>query len=220
MPSINRRELLQAILGASAAAGLAPHSGCRTRRTSIAGKLLGQDLDFGHRIRQPQAALPEPASWQRLPVAIVGGGIAGLSAGWGLLKADFLQFSIFELESMFGGTSRSSAEGKTRYPWAAHYITKPMPENLPLIRLLQEMGVVEHLAADGSPVIAEQYLCREPEERLYYQGRWIEGLYPLHDASEEDERQLAEFQAAMRVWSQRVDSEGKRFFCDSHCTLL
>lgn len=208
MTSISRRELLHAVLGASSLS----LAGCDRTALPSAGDYLAQDFALGHRLRAPATWASVPTEWQSVPVVIVGAGIAGLAAGWRLLKQGFRDFLVLDLEREAGGSSRSGSAGQFQFPWAAHYITTPLPDNVELIELLQEMQIVESLNKDGSPVIAEEYLCREPEERLFQNGTWIEGLYPALDATEDDQRQMTEFQTAMRQWSERRDAEGRRAF--------
>ena len=208
MTSISRRELLQAVLGTSSLA----LAGCNRTALPPEGDYLAQDFALGHRLRDPAALATVPTDWQTVPVVIVGAGIAGLAAGWRLLKQGFRDFVVLDLEREAGGTSRSGSSGRFQFPWAAHYITTPLADNLELIELLQEMQLVERLDQDGSPIIAEQYLCRDPEERLFQNGTWIEGLYPALEATEDDQRQMQEFQLSMRQWSQRRDANGQRAF--------
>ena len=73
-----------------------------------AGEILGAADALGHRLQAMN--FPEPTETLKTPVVIVGGGIAGLSAGWKLLKAGFTDFVILELESEVGGNARSGAE--------------------------------------------------------------------------------------------------------------
>ncbi len=135
-----------------------------------------------------------------------------MTAGWRLLKQGFRDFIVLDMEREIGGTSRSGSYGRFQFPWAAHYITTPMADNVELIQLLQDMQVVEHLDQDGSPIIAEQFLCRETEERLFQNGTWIEGLYPALEATEDDQREMSEFQQSMRQWSERRGADGQRAF--------
>lgn len=209
MSSISRRDLIQALLGSSAL--MLP--GCRQHPLPDEGELLAPNFKLGHRLRdsQWQAAIEAP-QWQSVPVVIVGAGIAGLAAGYRLLKSGMRDFVILELERETGGTSRSGQTGKFLYPWGAHYITTPMAENVDLIELLCEMQIVEQVDPAGQPVVAEQYLCREPEERLFQNGRWIDGLYPADGATEEDQRQMQQFHETIRELSQRRDAEGRRGF--------
>ena len=61
-------------------------------------------------------------------------------------------------------------------------------------------------------IIKEQYLCREPEERVFFKGRWYEGTYLNAGASEEDKRQYGEFQKQIDYWVNWKDGSGKRAF--------
>jgi hypothetical protein len=55
-------------------------------------------------------------------------------------------------------------------------------------------------------------LCREPEERVFYKGRWYEGLYLNVGASEADKFQYAEFQKQIDFWINWRDATGRRAF--------
>jgi glycine/D-amino acid oxidase-like deaminating enzyme len=187
--SLSRRELLAAFLGAPFAA-----IACRApvRRSLPPGEIVGASDRVGHRLRD--GVHPSPDSWISREVAIVGGGISGLAAGWRLRRAGFDDYTIIDLEPVAGGTARSGANATSAYPWGAHYVPAPLPENRALIRLLREMGVM-----DGDEV-AEQYLCRDPEERVFYRGSWYEGLYLSAGATRDDYHQLREFEREIDRW--------------------
>lgn len=206
---LNRRELIAAMLGAPALL-----AGCSMATPSLPlqGELLGQSSDIGHRLRDGFRPTPSADRWREVQVVIVGGGIAGLSAAWKLKQQGCDDFVVLELEPDCGGTSRSGRSSLTAYPWGAHYVPVPLAHNTPLIQLLTEMGVVESLAEDGSPNVAEQFLCREPEERLFYQGEWIEGLYPATNASADDLAQMSAFQKEIDHWAAWRDASGRRAF--------
>jgi hypothetical protein len=68
------------------------------------------------------------------------------------------------------------------------------------------MGVTE-----GSGV-AEQYLCGDPEERIFYRGSWYEGLYLIAGATRDDARQLHEFEREIDRWVAWRDGRGRRAF--------
>jgi hypothetical protein len=99
-----------------------------------------------------------------------------------------------------------------KYPWGAHYLPAPTQENTELVKLLGELGVVEGVDRDGEPLIAEQFLCREPEERIYYKGRWYEGLYLVAGASDEDLRQWKSLEEEIGRWVAWRDAGGRRAF--------
>jgi hypothetical protein len=81
-----------------------------------------------------------------------------------------------------------------------------------LTALLGELGALEGYTAAGAPIVDEALRCREPEERVFYRGRWYEGLYLRAGATAEDLRQLAAFQAEIDRWATWRDPAGVRAF--------
>ena len=206
---MNRREILAAFLGLPVAL-----AACRENNTPPLppGEIVGTSDVFGHQLRDGlRIEIPNDA-WSNVPVVIVGGGIAGLAAAWHLQRSGFQDFVLMELEKAPGGTSRSGTSGSFAFPWGAHYIPAPMKENTTLISLLDEMGVIEGKDDDGEPVIAEQFLCRDPEERIFYKGRWYEGLYLYAGASDQDRREFESFTAEINRWVSWRDAKGRRAF--------
>jgi protoporphyrinogen oxidase len=207
--SFTRREILAALLGLPAAM-----AACRSNEAPRLpeGEIVGAADGFGHRLRDKlQIEVPQDR-WEKAQVVIVGGGVAGLAAARQLLKAGFDDFVMLELERVPGGTARSGSSPVVAYPWGAHYLPAPMKENTALIELLDEMGMIEGRAADGEPVIAEQFLCRDPEERIYYKGRWFEGLYLRAGASADDLAQFDAFNKEVARWVGWRDARGRRAF--------
>ncbi len=206
--SLTRRDLLAAFLGLPLAL-----SGCVRPKpgNSFGGAIVGPSEAFGHRLREGP---PTPAAdqWRERPVIIVGGGVAGLGAAWRLRRADFHDFELLELEDTAGGTSRGGTGPVVPYPWGAHYIPAPLKDNRLLVALLDEMGILEGVDDDGHPVVAEQYLCRDPQERVFHRGRWHEGLYLHSGASEEDKLQLAKYLKEVARWVAWRDGRGRRAF--------
>jgi hypothetical protein len=202
---VSRRDLLAAFLGAPFAA-----LACRGERTTPLppGDLVGASDRVGHRLRD--GAVMEPSRWETHEVVIAGGGIAGLAAAWRLAQAGVRDVVLFELEPALGGTSLSTPS----FPWGAHYIVAPTAANRVLIRFLGEMGVLEPTTDPGTgvPAVAEQFLCRDPEERIFYRGRWYEGLYVYAGATAEDLRQLRAFEGEIARWIAWRDGKGRRAF--------
>jgi hypothetical protein len=207
---LSRRELLATFLGAPFALAACRESNAPTRFPD--GEIIGQNVSLGHVLRE-RGSFEVPAdNWRSVQVAIVGGGVAGLSAAWKLKKQNFNDFVLLELEKETGGTSRSGKGEPVGYPWGAHYLPVPFQENTELIELLDEMSLTEGRVANGEIVIKEQFLCREPEERVFFKGRWYEGLYLNAGSSDEDKREFAEFQKQIDKWVNWRDAKGNRAF--------
>src|SRR5207253_92848 len=168
-----RRELIASFLGLPALVTAGCHS--ESAPPLPPGELVGPSSDLGHRLRDGWRPVPAADAWEDHGVVIVGGGVAGLAAAWRLARAGVRDFVLLELEPAPGGTSRGGESAVGPHPWGAHYVPAPLAEDRALIALLSEMGVVEGRAADGSPVIAEHVLCRDPSERIFFRGRWYEG---------------------------------------------
>ncbi len=201
---MRRRDLLSGLL---ASAALSCQRGTPSR---IEGGIVGASHARGHRVRG--APPPSPARFEDVPVAIVGAGMAGLSAAWAFERAGFHDFVLVELEDAAGGTATSGRNAVSPYPWGAHYVPVPGPANRPLVALLDEIGAVAGRDAQGRPVWAEEALCREAQERVYAFGQWSEGLFPRLGATPRDLAQLAAFEKEMKRWAAWRDAQGRPAF--------
>ncbi|MCA9530362.1 MAG: FAD-dependent oxidoreductase, partial [Myxococcales bacterium] len=182
-------------------------------RGAIAGSLLAPSFRKGHAIRDGLSLEPwRGVTPSRTGTLILGGGPAGLSAAWRLLRRGYDDFALYELEPKLGGTSLSGASAVSRYPWAAHYLPLPMADNTTLIALLRELGAVTGTDSDGEPIGAEQVLVQEPAERVFFRGYWYPGVYPFAGASAEDLRQLERFRRTIDGYVAMRDGRGRRAF--------
>ncbi len=179
---IGRRQFL----GASSAAlvGLSLKSEKR-----IEGSFVNEAFAAGHLLRDRK---PFPAAKQtiKIPVVIVGGGIAGLSAAWRLRKRGFKEFVLLEMNEQAGGNARSGENEISAYPWAAHYVPVPGPQAAYVRELFTDLGVLK----DGQ--WEERYLVFAPQERLFLFGRWQEGIEPAVGLSPKDREQFQRLEEA------------------------
>ncbi len=207
--NFTRREILTAFLGLPFAL-----SACRSssENKEIDGEIVGANVNVGHILRENKNVEVPANNWENVKVAIIGGGAAGLSAAWKFQANNFNNFVLLELEKKIGGTARSGTSDLVNYPWGAHYLPVPFRENVELIRLLDEMNLTEGRTANGEIVVREQFLCREPEERIFYKGRWYEGLYLNVGASDDDKNQYQNFQKEVDFWVNWRDANGNRAF--------
>ncbi len=173
----SRREFVSAAL-----VGL----GSKTDR-AITGSFVNDSDRTGHRLRS-RGPFRAPARRERVPVVIVGGGMAGLAAAWRLQKHGFRDFVLLEMEKQPGGVSRWGENEITAFPWGAHYVPVPGPKSLLIRELLADLGVL----VDGK--WDERHLCFSPQERLFLHGRWQEGIEPEVAATHRDHEQYRRFE--------------------------
>ena len=205
--TVTRREVLTAFLGAPLAL-----AACKTKRRIPDGEMAFKPDELGHRVRDEKPPRIPADKWERAGVVIVGAGIAGLSAARRLLAAGYDDFVVLELESAPGGTARSGANGTSAYPWGAHYVTAPMKENVEMVDLLRELDLIEGTDASGEPTFREEMLCREPQERVFADGKWHDGLYLHEGESADDKQQFARFKATIERFAAMRDGKGRRAF--------
>jgi len=157
---------------------------------SIQGGFVDNSHVIGHRLRD-RAAFPSPKQTTRIPLLIIGAGIAGLSAAWRLDKRGFRDFLLLEMEDRVGGNSRWGENEITPYPWAAHYVPVPDKSARLVREIMEDLGVLKNGTFD------ERHLCHDPQERLFLHGRWQEGLEPEIAASRRDRDQYHRFKQIM-----------------------
>ena len=179
---VTRREFLAALGIAPALIGLA-----RKTTRPVAGGFVDDDSGLGHQLRDGSAF--RGAREQRTTsVAIVGGGMSGLSAGWRLDKLGIRDWLLLELGREAGGNSRGGQNTVSRYPWGAHYVPVPGRNAVHVRELFRELGLID---VNGN--WDERTLCHSPQERLWQHGRWHEGLEPVDGLPRAEREQFTRF---------------------------
>jgi len=190
-----RRDVLAASLA------FAPLAACtRADTPRWQGGWVGAGAERGHLLRSgwPQTKSgrpPEAALTRRVGAVVVGAGIAGLAAARALLAGGVDDCHVLELEDTAGGNSRGHAMAAMRCPLGAHYLPVPGPAAVEVIELLDELGV--RRVESGRAVYDERMLCHTPQERLFIDGGWRDGLLPPVEALPAAERAptLADYRA-------------------------
>lgn len=173
------------LTSAPALLGLTRKSGLR-----ISGGFVDDSSALGHRLRD-HGAWPAVRERRRVPVVIVGGGIAGLSAAWQLERRGFHDFVLLELEREVGGNARGGENAVSRYPWAAHYVPVPGPRATLVRELFAELGIFDGTEWD------ERSLCFAPHERLFVHGEWQPGLEAELSSSPTGRDEMRRFEERM-----------------------
>ncbi len=206
---VTRRELLAGLLG------LCSFSGCKksSTRSDWPGSFVDSLEGAGHRFRDGFRPPPPSQPPQEIPVLIIGGGVSGLTAGWQLRRRGFDRFKILEMADILGGTAVSGRSEVTRYPWGAHYVPAPLKENKPLLALFQETGSWRGKTDKGGLLFEETHLCAAPQERVFYQGAWHQGLIPLSRARPGEAKIFSRFQEEVMRLARYRDAHGRRAFC-------
>jgi protoporphyrinogen oxidase len=210
---VDRRAFILSSAKALSVLALSCVPGCRRKgagEISLPGGLGGPSYALGHRLLE--GGFPAVTQERRVPVIIVGGGIAGLSAGWKLSRSGLREFEILELEPEVGGVSRSGENSISPFPWGAHYVPLPTEESRGVRELFEDLGVIDGRTAAGRPRYKEEYLCFSPQERLYIHGKWQEGFLPVLGATGKDLDQFERFRDLVLRFKGRRGKDGRKAF--------
>ncbi len=149
----------------------------------IEGSFINDSFQMGHLLRD-RVGIPPAKRIEKVPVVIVGGGIAGLSAAWRFRKRGFSDFVLLEMNAQAGGNARWGENEITAYPWAAHYVPVPGPKATYVRELFEDLGVLKNGQWE------ERYLAFSPQERLFLYGRWQESIEPAVGLTQKDRAQF------------------------------
>lgn len=203
---MNRRDFLYSL------AAIPFLSSCKSEKSAFkfSGQFIGPDIANGHRLRGND--FPQYSNTKKIKVAIIGAGVSGLTAGWNLHRNDISDYRIFELENTIGGNSRSGKNQTSAFPWGAHYLPIPNESALVLKTFLAESGAIVANYDGAKPTYNDRFLCFTPEERLYINGTWQDGLSPSAGVSMNEKAELKRFEDLIERFKQAKGSDGKYAF--------
>jgi hypothetical protein len=202
---MNRRGFLAAGAAAVAAAACG-----RSEPPLPPGALLGPRHALGHRFRD--GGLPAPGERRRRKVVIVGAGIAGLSAAWRFRRSGFADFELVELERSAGGNASWGENEVSAFPWGAHYVPLPTRESRAVRLLLKDLDVLRGDPAAEAPRYDERALCFSPQERVWRNGAWHDGLVPVGRAPAAERDEWRRFHERMEAFKRLRGADGRRAF--------
>ncbi|RXK87084.1 flavin monoamine oxidase family protein [Filimonas effusa] len=206
---MHRREFIQ-LTTALTGASLLPLSCSTTRK--IPGTIVGASAKTGHLIRDGRLMQSVPVSTEQTDILIIGAGISGLSAARSLHRQGHTDMVILEMESHAGGNASSGSNAINAYPWGAHYVPIANTNLAEYLAFLQENEVITGYTPAGLPIYNELYLCSDPQERLYINGSWQEGLVPSLGVGAEDRQQIDRFLQQMQLFREARGNDAKEAF--------
>ena len=206
-------------MAAGAVAGCTPPP---PRMEDLPGGFAGVALERGHALRPlwqrlaQGIALPAPARVHRAPVVVAGGGMAGLAAARALELAGVRGAALIDTQPAMGGNSQGGAISGVDCPLGAHYLPLPGDDAGEVQDWLEALGLRRRVS--GQWRYDERHLCHSPQERLFWQGAWHEGLLPVDGVSPRtlaqyerfarcigEEMRLARFaMPSIRVWQRQA----------------
>ena len=204
---MNRRKFIQQSAAITSLSVLAAHCASNEK---LKGSILGASAHIGHMLRDKK--FEEPAVSEKKKIVIVGAGVSGLTAAWHLQRSGITDFVLLDIEREPGGNAAHGTNAVSGFPLGAHYVPVPNNDLTEYIKFLRNCGVVEGFDEKGLPIYNDYHICREPEERLYINGRWQEGLIPTYGVPPKEIAQLKQFLQLMNQFRYQRGSDGKDAF--------
>ncbi len=186
----------------------------RLRGLGIPLSVLRPGMADGHRLRDT-VKLPEPGSELSTGVAILGGGIAGLTAAWRLAREGYTDFILLDGPEPDGNAAATrfsvSAENYAA-PRGAHYLPLPSRESVHVREILADLGVLRGDPRVERPEYNEAALVHAPEERLWFREAWRDELLPSHAVAEPEAAQHRRFEALVAGLRTARGVDGRKLF--------
>lgn len=154
-------------------------TGCTPEAPALQGGWVGTHPERGHRLRGALPTADGPV--KQTGVLIIGAGIAGLACARALARRGVDDIALLDLEDQAGGNSRGHRLASSPCPLGAHYLPLPGTDAREVLEVLHELGLATQRL--GRTEWDERHLCHSPQERLFFDGAWHEGLLPPADGA-------------------------------------
>ncbi|KQN73188.1 amine oxidase [Duganella sp. Leaf61] len=166
--------------------------------------------DEGHFLRD-RKALPPPSEVITTDIAILGSGVAGLTAAWKLNKLGKTDMLMIDGPQAYGNAA-GGAFGDLEYPTGAHYLPLPSPESVHVREILADLDIIQKDAFGDEPYYDERFILHAPEERLLHDGHWQEGFMPTEGVPQWELDEHARFFKEVARLRQLHGADGRRVF--------
>jgi hypothetical protein len=197
------------LLGAGAALALGSAAAYR-RWQEITPLIHAPGRMEGHFLRDLKT-LPAPSHEVKTDVAILGSGVAGLTAAWKLNREGHGNFLVIDGPQAYGNAAGGSY-GDLAYPTGAHYLPLPTAESMHVRELLHDLGILLRNPSSAHPYYDERFLLHGPHERVLFEGKWHEGLLPKEGLPAWELQEHERFAALTAKLRQERGTDGKRLF--------
>jgi glycine/D-amino acid oxidase-like deaminating enzyme len=188
----------RSVLTAAAASALAACTSAPDLVAKITGGFVGSSPEIGHLLQQAKLPAYGGGPVRKVHTVIAGGGVAGLSAARALRMAGMEDFVLLDLESEAGGNARGGQIAGISHPIGAHYLPVPSDDAPEVQDFLEELGLRKRIS--GRWTYDEKALCHSPQERLFFNGAWQEGLLPTQGISASTQAQYERFGRLVAQW--------------------
>jgi protoporphyrinogen oxidase len=188
----------RAVLGVAAASTLAACRPAVDELAKITGGFVGSSPEVGHMLRAAKLPAYDGSPVRKVHTLIAGGGVAGLSAARALRMQGVEDFALLDLESEAGGNARGDQIAGIAHPLGAHYLPVPSDDAPEVQDFLEELGLRKRVA--GRWAYDEKALCHSPQERVFFNGAWQEGLLPTQGISKATQEQYQRFAKLVTQW--------------------
>ncbi len=198
-----------------------PAGGSPERKRDYDGELIEESYAIAHRLRDgtleiPAALVPEGPLHDAI---VVGGGVSGLMAAWELERGGLDDVVLYEKEAYIGGNARKEHANGTDYTCATWSVVRP--KDAFMTRLFQDLGVIQGIAADGTPRIDPRLVGPGPDANVLIDGSWYpEQILPGDNAeavarmplSPKDRQNEIDFYGELTSWAAKRGRDGRPAF--------